>query len=598
MCGIVGYVGDGDRDLLARMNAAIAHRGPDDAGDFVAPGVGLAMRRLAIIDLAGGHQPIPNETGRMWIVFNGELYNYRELREAYLTHHRFTSASDTEVVLHLYEELGVAAFGKLNGMYAFALWDGTALHLVRDRLGIKPLYYYQGPTRLSFASELKALLEDRDVPRALAPGALDSYMTWQYVPGEETLLAGVRRLPPGQHLRLEPGQAPQMSAYWTPRFEPGAARADELGDRLREAVRRQMIADVPVGAFLSGGLDSSLVVALMAEAGGRVETFTAGFADPRYDESPWAAQVARHLGVANHVVRLDAGALEELPGLARQLDEPIGDRAALPTLLLARLAREHVKVVLTGEGSDELFAGYPRYRLELLAQRFHRLPLARQQGLWSALSALLPGRLGRHARKLLTSPSEPHQRRSAWLASLDADWRERLGVSPAAPAEPIAPGLEAQLLRDLRTWLVDDVLMKVDKMTMAASLEARVPFLDQELVDWALTLPADARLAGGVGKRAVRLAAERLLPAAIRARPKQAFHTPTAAWLREPLGRDLLGDVLLGSAARARGLWRLDAVEALMGRHAQGEDHDQALWSLLVLELWCQAYLDRAPVRA
>ncbi|HEY9723686.1 MAG TPA: asparagine synthase (glutamine-hydrolyzing) [Oscillatoriaceae cyanobacterium] len=602
MCGIVGYVGAGDRELLARMNAAIVHRGPDDAGAFVAPGVGLAMRRLSIIDLAGGHQPIANETGHMQIVFNGELYNYRELRAQYLEAHRFSSASDTEVVLHLYEELGPAAFEKLNGMYAFALWDGDreVLYLVRDRLGIKPLYVHAGPTRVCFASELKALLVDPALPRTLAPGALVAYLTWQYVPGEETLLAGVRRVPPGHYMRLEPGKPPSLESYWQPRFSAGPARAEELAERLRQAVRRQMVADVPVGAFLSGGIDSSLVVALMAESGARIETFTAGFADPRFDESPWAAQVARHLGVANHVVRLDASALSELPTLAWHLDEPIGDRAALPTLLLSRLARRHVKVVLTGEGSDELFAGYPRYRLELLAQRFHRLPLSRQAGLWRAIAGMLPARMRRSALKLLLSPHDPAARRAAWLSSVSEDWRARLMVA----SEPLAPigtgdeGLEAQLLLDLRTWLVNDVLMKVDKTTMAASLEARVPFLDHELVDWALTLPTSARLSGGVGKQAVRQAAERLLPEAIRRRPKQAFHTPTAAWLREARGRELLGDVLLGSAARERGLLRTGEVEAMMRAHAAGEDHDQALWSLLMLELWCQAYLDRAGVAA
>jgi asparagine synthase (glutamine-hydrolysing) len=605
MCGIVGFFGEGDRDLLAAMNGAIAHRGPDDAGFLVDGPAGLAMRRLSIIDVGGGHQPIANETGRIHIVFNGELYNFRELKARHLGGHQFKTASDTEVVLHLYEELGEAAFAELNGMYAFALWDADrrALYLVRDRLGIKPLYYHQGQDRLAFASELKALLQDPAVGRRIDPDALRAYLTWQYVPGPETMLKGIRKLPAGHFMRVLEGQAPVIAPYWSlgPATGP-ASRPEDFLSVMRAAVRRQMVSDVPVGAFLSGGVDSSLVVALMAEVAPGLETFTAGFADPRLDESPWAERVARHLGVRHHVVRLDETALEELPHVVWHLDEPVADRAALPTYFLSRLAASRVKVVLTGEGSDELFAGYPRYRLEQLARRFHRLPLANQRRLWEALLPMVPGRARAKLAKLLLSPGDAGRRREAWVANFAPDRRATL-LKPylhaeVAPPQPDDAGLEAQLRLDLRTWLVDNVLMKCDKMTMAASLEARVPFLDHEVVDWAAALPAEAKLHGGEGKAVVKRAALSLLPREAVYRPKQAFHTPTATWFRAARGRALLTDVLLGDTARNRGLFEMDAVEALIREHQAGADRDQALWNLLVLELWLRAYLDPAPIHA
>lgn len=602
MCGIVGYFGEGDRTLLAAMNSAIVHRGPDDAGYFAEGPVGLAMRRLSIIDLAGGHQPIANESGRMQIVFNGELYNYRELKARYLGDHRFATASDTEVVLHLYEELGEAAFEKLNGMFAFALWDGDrrVLYLVRDRLGIKPLYYHAGARRLTFASEVKALLADGALPREMAPDALRSYLAWQYVPGPETMLKGVKKLQAGHFMRLSEGDDPVIAPYWQVSAVAPASRPEDGLAVLRAAVRRQMVSDVPVGAFLSGGIDSSLVVALMAEVAPGLETFTAGFADPRLDESPWAAQVARHLGVAHHVVKLDASALEELPHMVWHLDEPVADRAALPTFLLSRFAAARVKVVLTGEGSDELFAGYPRYRLEAIARRFHRLPFARQRRLWEALLPLVPSGLRPRLAKVLLSRPDAGERRADWVANFAQDARSTL-LKPYLQGAVSAPqpddeSLDAQLRLDLRTWLVDNVLMKCDKMTMAASLEARVPFLDHEVVDWALALPAGAKQQGGEGKAVVKQAALALLPREVVYRRKQAFHTPTATWFREPKGRNLLGDALLGETARARGLFEPEAVERLMREHQAGADRDQALWNLLVLELWFRAYLDRSPV--
>lgn len=604
MCGIVGFFGAGDRPLLAALNGAIVHRGPDDAGFFHEGPAGMAMRRLSIIDVAGGHQPIANETGRLQIVFNGELYNYRELKARHLGAHRFATASDTEVVLHLYEELGEAAFGLLNGMFAFALWDGDrrVMYVVRDRLGIKPLYYHEGATRLSFASELKALLQDPQVPRTLAPEALSAYLSWQYVPGPATMLAGVRKLPPAHFLRLAEGRPAELERYWRPAEPEAASRSEDFLEVMRASVRRQMVSDVPVGAFLSGGLDSSLVVALMAEVAPGLETFTAGFHDPRLDESPWAARVAAHLGVKHEVVRLDASALSALPQMIHHLDEPVADRAALPTFFLSRLAASRVKVVLTGEGSDELFAGYPRYRLEQLARRFHQLPLAGRRGLWRSLLPLVPGRLRSKVAKVLLSPADPGLRRAEWVANFPAGARTRL-IKPewqgAVPTpQPLDASLEAQLQLDLETWLVDNVLMKVDKMTMAASLEARVPFLDNEVVDWARALPAGAKIADGEGKALVKHAALALLPREVVYRPKQAFHTPTATWFREPGGRALLGDVLLGDRARARGFFDPLEVERLIQAHQAGDDQDQALWNLLVLELWLQAYLDRVPTSA
>jgi asparagine synthase (glutamine-hydrolysing) len=328
-------------------------------------------------------------------------------------------------------------------------------------------------------------------------------------------------------------------------------------------------------------------VALMREhAGPGLRTFTAGFADPRLDESGWAATVAKHLGVAHEIVRLDDGALDELPALAWSLDEPVADRAALPTLLLARAAAREVKVVLTGEGSDELFGGYPRYRLERWARRFHDLP---GRGLLRAIAPALPAKVA----KIVLSPADPARRRQQWVANFTPEARARLLAAPVLDVAPPAPAdgsLAAQLLLDLRSWLVDDVLMKVDKTTMAASLEARVPFLDHEVVDWALGLPDRDKLRGETTKYVVKRAAERILPAAVIHRPKQGFHTPTATWFRAKRGQDLLQDVLLGQTARERGLFNPVEVEALIRRHAQGEDHDQGLWNLVILELWLRAY--------
>lgn len=606
MCGIVGFLGTGGADVLAAMNGAIVHRGPDDAGSYFSPPVALAMRRLSIIDVAGGHQPMANETGRLRIVFNGELYNYRELKADYLARHQFSTATDTEVVIHLYEEFGEAAFEKLNGMYAFALWDGdrACLYLVRDRLGVKPLYYHLGPERLTFASEIKALLQDPGIARKMDPTALAAYLTWQYVPGPDTLLEGVKKLPPGHFLRLRPGERPELRAYWEPRLASERhSNPDDFDAVFHAAIKRQMVSDVPVGAFLSGGLDSSLVVAHMREeVGDRLQVFTAGFEDPRLDETPWASAVATHLGLEHHVLRLGIGALDDLPRLAWHLDEPVGDRAALPTFHLSRFARPHVKVVLTGEGSDELFGGYPRYRLERMARRFHRLPLADRRALWGALVAIAPGALRPRLAKLLLSESRPGRRRMAWVANHPSERLSRLLVDPThaviEPPEPLDDSLGAQLLLDLRTWLVDNVLMKVDKMTMAASIEARVPFLDHDLVDWALALPDQAKLKGTETKWLLKQAASARLPAAVIHRKKQAFHTPTALWFREPKGRAWLQDVLLGDAARQRGLLVPAEVERLILEHQRGRDCDQALWNLLILELWFQHYLDRVPAPA
>ncbi|MFP5504257.1 MAG: asparagine synthase (glutamine-hydrolyzing) [Candidatus Sericytochromatia bacterium] len=603
MCGIVGSFGEADPGVLAAMNARIHHRGPDDGGAWIEGPVALAMRRLAILDLEGGKQPMATAAGDRVVVFNGEIYNFKDLAAAHLTGVPLRTHSDTEVVLALYDRLGEAAFALLNGMFAIALWDGRKrqLLLVRDRLGIKPLYYHDGPTRLTFASEIKALLADPAVARRLDPASLASYMTWQYVPGPETMLAGVKKLPPGSLMRLAEGRPPEIATYWRPEApEVLSSRATDFDAVLAAAVERQMISDVPLGAFLSGGVDSSLVVAMMAErAGGALETFTAGFADPRLDESPWAAKVARHLGVRHSVVRLDAGALEQLPALVHALDEPVADRAALPTYMLARFARERVKVVLTGEGADELFAGYPRYRLEALARTFHRLPFAERRGLWRAVVAAAPQALRPRLAKVLLSPADPDARREAWLANFDGETRRAL-IGPHSP-HPMprleGPGLAAQLRLDMQTWLVDNVLMKVDKTTMAASLEARVPFLDHDVVDWALALPASEKLQGGVSKAVVKRAAAGRLPDEVVHRPKQAFHTPTALWFREPAGKALLTDVLLGDRARGRGLVDPSRVEGLIRAHLDGHDRDQALWNLLVLELWLSRYLD-APVSA
>jgi asparagine synthase (glutamine-hydrolysing) len=612
MCGIFGMCGDqagGPESVgvLRAMGQALVHRGPDEGGIHTAPGVGLGMRRLSIIDLKTGHQPIANEDGSVWVVLNGEIYNYRELTADLLTRgHRFATASDTETLVHLYEEHGADCVRHLRGMFAFALWDARrhTLLLARDRLGIKPLYYAQTPRGFDFGSELKALITSPWVRRRVDPSALAAYLRFGYVPDPLSILEGVAKLPPGHALVVKDGRAGDAQRYWEPtsHFRGADEALDEIeaGARLwgllEDAVRSHLVSDVPVGAFLSGGIDSSLVVGLMArEAGVPVKTFSVGFREAGYNEAPYARRVAEWFGTEHHeliATPQDLGLLEEV---LTACDEPFADSSAIPTYLVSRLARQHVKVVLSGDGGDELFAGYDRYVVD---RRERRLGILGDLGLGAPIrlvSDTLPE--GTRGKNFLRHLSLPRMQRYLDAISLFPALALRDLVEPgtAAASPPLfedalrdSHGLDA-LSRlqdlDLRTYLPGDILTKVDRMSMAHSLEARVPLLDHPLVEFACSLPAGLRMRGGQTKYLLRRILRGRVPDEVLTRPKQGFAVPLRFWFGERLPRffrDRLGN---GSRLEEIGI-RPQAVRVLMDLFEQRgrEDHCGRLWALTVLD--------------
>jgi asparagine synthase (glutamine-hydrolysing) len=608
VCGICGLAGRAP-DGLREMSAALRHRGPDSAGEAIDSPVALAARRLAIIDLAHGDQPIATEDGAVTVVQNGEIYNHAALR-AQLRGHRFATRSDTEVIGHLYEEHGLDAFARLRGMFAVALWDKRRLVLARDRFGIKPLFYARlRDGSLAFASELRALALAPGFPGELDPDALTAYLAFNSIPGPLTAYKAARKLLPGHWLTWDAGSgAVQTGRFARPapatavRRDDPAALAAEARHRLRDSVRAHLVSDVPVGVLLSGGIDSSALTALAAqESGERVQTFSIGFEERSFDELAQARLVAERYGTDHHelVVRPDAARL--LPEIAAASDEPLGDSSALPTYLVSQLAAQHVKVVLSGEGGDELFGGYETYAADLLAARIG--PAARAL---SPLVERLPSgnarvpldyKLKRFTRAAHLPPLEAHH---GWKEIFGpADRRALLGgegADPLAPhrarwaetegAEPLA---RLQDL-DLGVYLVDDLLVKTDRMSMAHSLEARVPFLDAQVAELALALPTAVKVRGLAKKRLLRRAVAPLVPRAIVRGRKRGFSIPAAAWLRGPLvpfAREVL------SAQRLRGQGVLDppAAERVLARHVAGEeDLSRQLWGLMCLSLW----LDRA----
>jgi asparagine synthase (glutamine-hydrolysing) len=621
MCGIYGIAAsDGDlgapatvRRLLAHMDHAIRHRGPDDSGTYLDARCALGMRRLAIIDLDGGRQPIANEDRQVWVVFNGEIYNYRALRaELQARGHRFATATDTEVIVHLYEDRGDAFVEALDGMFAIALWDRRREQLVlaRDRFGQKPLYFAETARGLVFASELKALLEHPSVSRDLSMPAISHYLSFGTTPDGESICKGARKLPPAHVAVYRRGQL-SMRRYWDLRVRPrvvdDANAVAELRHRLREAVRAHLVADVDVGAFLSGGVDSATVVSLMAELGARPKTFSIGFEDPAFDELAWARLVARRLGTDHHelVVRPDAWTLTE--NLVWHLDEPFADVSAIPTYLVAQLAARHVKVVLSGDGGDEIFAGYDRYPYALAeARRFDWLPGAARATL-HGLAALLPDRApGKNYLRHVAL--DPRRRFIDGESLFPADLKARL-LGPAliealrhepdpvdARAEQLAraPGDLLGRLQyfDAMTYLPLDILTKVDRMTMAHSLEARPPLLDHHLAEAVFALPSSLKLRDGEQKWVLKRAVADRVPPEILTRPKKGFGVPIRRWFRGPLREPLIA-LFNDERTRARGLWEPRMAGALLDEHMSGRrDQSVRLWSLLVLERWCRQFLD------
>jgi asparagine synthase (glutamine-hydrolysing) len=621
MCGICGVaVGDRralDPEALAAMSATLVHRGPDDAGQIVAPPVALAARRLSIIDVAGGHQPITNEDGQVAVVQNGEIYNHEQLRrELAGAGHQFRTRCDTEVIVHLVEELGDAFAERLRGMFAAAVWDGRAERLVlaRDRFGIKPLFYWPTPGGgLAFASELKALMALPDFPGTIDLRALESLLAFNSIPGPLTIFEGVHKLQPGHLLSWEPSAGVRVRPYVRTapvsmerlRREPAATLAAELRERLRDSVRAHLVSDVPVGVLLSGGIDSATLAALAAqESGERVRTFSIGFRERSFDELERARLVARRYDTDHHELVVEPRVEEVLTRLAEVFDEPLADSSALPTYLVAELASQHVKVVLSGEGGDELFGGYYTYVADSIAPWAGR-PAATLRPLIDRLPSSsarvsFDYKAKRFARGGALPPLERHH---AWKEIFSADLRAELRAAPVpggfdpldvyreryastAGAEPLARLQDV----DREIYLVDDLLVKTDRASMAHSLEVRVPFLDTVVTDLALAVPSRQHLLGVQKKRLLRRAVAPLLPRSIVHGRKRGFSIPAAAWLRGEL-QPFARDVLSPDAVRRQGLFRPDVVERLLSEHASGRaDHSRQLWCLMTLGLWLDRY--------
>jgi asparagine synthase (glutamine-hydrolysing) len=630
MCGIAGFAEgplaaprtqNETTALARRMCDVIRHRGPDDEGIRIADGVALGMRRLSIIDLAGGHQPIHNEDRSVWVVFNGEIYNFRTLRaELEAAGHRFYTASDTEVIVHAYEAWGVEAFRRFRGMFGIALWDTRArtLLLARDRVGIKPLYFAEAAGRLYFGSELKSLLCAPDVPRELDADALDHFLSFLYTPRDGSIFRGIRKLPPGHLLTWRDGRA-SVAPYWRlPERETFSGTEADAVEALRtvldDAVQSHLVSDVPLGAFLSGGVDSSLVVALMARSSGaRVKTFSIGFDEPQFDELEHARRVAEHFATDHHefVVRPDGVAI--LDELIAHFDEPFADASAIPMWYVSELARRHVTVVLSGDGGDELFGGYDRYLPHPRVAAFDRFAPSVARMVAATVAGTLPH--GTRGKNFLRHVGRSD--RGRYLDAVryfSADEKPTL-LSPEVRAmlDPVDPearmarrfdawaGLPwaSQMMRfDMETYLPEDILTKVDRMSMAHSIESRVPLLDNELIDFAATLPPAFKIRQGRGKHVLKEVAAGLLPPGLVDRTKQGFGVPLGLWFRGRL-RELFADTLLSPRAQQRGYFDPRFVTRLVDEHLAGRrDHTLRLWQLVVFERWHQQYLDRSTTPA
>ena len=626
MCGISGIVfRDRDRgvnyDDLKRMCRTLIHRGPDDEGFFVKGNVGLGMRRLKVIDLATGHQPIANEDGSIWIIFNGEIYNYPELRRLLEQKgHIFTTRSDTETILHAYEEYGDACVTRLNGMFAFAIWDNAKekLLLARDRLGVKPLYYFFDDRSLVFASELKAILQCREVPRTIDYEALDAFLTFEYIPAPLSIISGVNKLLPGHVLIFQNGQV-SIQQYWN--LHPNRLKGDEedlcqaLYELLKDSVRLRLISDVPLGAFLSGGIDSSSLVYLMSELTDRpVKTFSIGFDDPSYNELKYARTVAKHLATDHHELIIEPDIVNLAFDLVTHLDEPLADVSIFPTYLVSKLARQHVTAVLSGDGGDELFAGYDWYVANKIAAHYRRLPNAVTNRWIPWLADCIPltsqkkGLINKFKRFVDGSILPESLQHFRWNSYLTQGMKETLygedlkrSLEHVETSERFIAHLNScgendplwhNQFADIKTYLADDILTKVDRMTMANSLEARSPYLDYRVVEFAMSLPSEFRLNRFTTKYLLKRCMAAKLPDNILDRKKEGFSIPIKNWLRREL-RPMMEEVLSTERLKRRGpLFNAAYIEKLKSDHLRGiANYSHQLWSLMVFEIWQDEYL-------
>jgi asparagine synthase (glutamine-hydrolysing) len=623
MCGIAGILSlDGSPvavEEVERMCAALVHRGPDDLGLYQSGPAALGMRRLSIIDLETGKQPVRNEDGSIWAVFNGEIYNFRELRRDLEGRgHSFYTRTDTETIVHLYEEYGPRCAEWMRGMFAFAVWDERRQHLLlaRDRLGIKPLYYGEVGGRLIFASELKAILELPEVERRINWRSVNHVFTFLSTPAAESIVESVNKLEPGHILSASPGRGLRVSSYWDLSVAPEYGRTEDevvegLRAALQESVRLHLMSDVPLGAFLSGGIDSSSVVATMAPLMSRpVQTFSIGFREAAYNELGYARLASQSLGTEHHELILEPDVVQIIEDLAWYLDEPFGDTSAIPTYMVSKLASEHVKVVLSGDGGDELFAGYDRYRVEQRERTYELLP-APARSLLGMVGRLAPeGMKGRNfLRHIALSGGERYldastlfrrdgkeklfQPEALALLSEYDPWREAAGYLAKANGH----WLSALQYLDFKSYLPLDILPKVDRMSMAHSIEARVPLLDHELVEFVARIPPELKLGHGTAKYIFKRAMRGVLPDAILDRPKQGFVIPLGHWFTGRL-EEFVRDLLLSETTRQRGIFNQAYIENLLNWCRKGRHLDTQIWTLISFELWCRTFLDRRPARA
>lgn len=622
MCGIAGLIfpssDAGQRAVLDAMGQAIAHRGPDDTGvlqGYTSDGawqVGLLHRRLSIIDIAAGHQPLGNETGDVQIIFNGEIYNYQPLREELIAlGHRFRTVSDTETIVHAYVQWGEDCVLHFRGMFAFAIWDARIdrLFMARDPFGKKPLFLWQHEGRLAFGSEIKALLALPGVAAQANEEAIWDYFAYRYVPGPATLFQGIRKLAPGSSATWENGVLREHVYYTPPDSRPrvvASVPADPVAtflEKLDESVRIRMIADVPFGAFLSGGIDSSAVVALMSRhAGVPVKTFSVGFKEGGFSELAYAADIARQFSTDHHELEVSVDqVIELLPDLVRFRDAPVAEPSDIPIYLLAKESRKTVKMVLTGEGSDEILGGYPKHVYERYAGSYQQLPSLLRRGLIEPAIGALPYRFRRAKTAIVNLGLEAFdERMPRWFGMMSDQERARLVAMPAPQRSQEAglgcgggdnSALRRILCFDQKSWLPDNLLERGDRMTMAASLEARMPFMDHELAAYVSSLPDDYRVRGRTTKWILREAMKQLLPQAILERPKVGFRVPVNEWFRGPM-KDYLYEHLTGASSRTRHYYHAQALGQVLAEHVKGrQNHEKLLWSLLTLEVWHRQYL-------
>ncbi len=626
MCGIAGFFGPEEnfdsterRELVKRMCDIIEHRGPDDEGFYVEDGVALGMRRLAIINLVTGRQPISNEDGSIWIVFNGEIYNFIELRDELVAlGHTFQTHSDTEAIVHLYEEMGEACVERLRGMFGFAIWDRRErkLFMARDRVGKKPLHYSLVGDTLIFGSEIKSILQHPAVEREVNVEAISDFLSFGYVPEPATAFRGITKLPPGHTLTFKNGRL-STRCYWDFDYRQNDEAESPLDEsyyieRLREliaeSVKLRLISDVPLGAFLSGGIDSSTVVAMMARQMDRpVKTFSIGFSESSFDELHHARITARYFNTDHHEFVVTPDVCNIVEDIVWHHDEPFGDVSSIPTYMVSKMAREHVTVILSGDGGDELFAGYERYLVDKDRRVFERIPGFIRRNLMHRASRVLPRAV--YGKNFLRNVAlEGDARYVDSLSYFDEDAKRELlstdirralngrdssaGFRQLLTVPPSEEHINRLLYLDSKTYLPGDILTKVDRMSMAHSIEARVPLLDYKLIEFVQTIPASLKLRGRVTKHILKEAVRGLIPDQIIDRPKQGFGVPIGKWFNNEL-RDMLHDTLTDSRTRQRGYFNQHEVEAILNEHARGRrDNSRHLWGLLTLELWQRTFID------